>query len=157
MGLIDADYILFLDEDNWWDNNHVETLINKAEKNHLNWTYSLRKVYEAGNFLAADCCEAIGKWPIVWSDPPQYLVDTSAYCFKRNWLINFSYLWHYGWGGDRRFFMLVKDHGTYDTTGLHTLNYELPNMDKAYGGDREIFERNNLIMKTKHGGKYPWN
>jgi len=156
---INTDYIAFLDADNWWDENHVESLVETIEKDErLDWVHSLRKVYINGEYLADDCCEAIGRWGIQWmpKDEPQYLVDTSSYLFKTKWLIHTSQLWHWGWGGDRRFFMLVKDHSTYDTSGLHTLNYELPDMGKAYGGQKDIFAKYNSIMKQKHGGEYPW-
>lgn len=154
---IDTDYIAFLDADNWWESDHIASLVNTIESDpNLDWVHSLRRVYENGEFLAHDCCEAIGRWGVQWSQD-QFLVDTSSYLFKTKWLINTSQLWHWGWGGDRRFFMLVKDHSNYATSGLHTLNYELPNMDQAYGGDREIFDRYNRIMSQKHNGKYPWN
>lgn len=153
--LVNHDYILFLDDDNWWDENHVRSLIDLCEEKKLNFTHSLRKVYSEGKYIADDCCEAIGQWPVVWFGN-QYLVDTSSYCFDRRWLITACHLWHSGWGGDRRFFMTVKDHCQYETTGLHTLNYALPNMDQAYGGDFDIFDRGNEEMLKKFGGKYPW-
>lgn len=156
--LVNADYIFFLDEDNWWDENHVESLVNLLEEKNLDFAHSLRKVYINREYLADDCCEAIGRWPIAWSrgENPEHLVDTSSYAFRKTWLTNFCQLWHHGWGGDRRFFMLTKDQAKYDTTGLHTLNYELPNMDKAYGGEKDIFEKYNQIMLEKYSGKYPW-
>lgn len=156
---IDAPYIAFLDADNWWEENHIESLVKTIEADdNLDWVHSLRKVYENGTYLADDCSEAIGRWGIQWmpEDKPQWLVDTSSYLFKTSWLVHHSQLWHWGWGGDRRFFMLVKDRSTYATSGLHTLNYELPDMEQAYGGQRNIFEVFNEVTKEKHGGKYPW-
>jgi predicted glycosyltransferase involved in capsule biosynthesis len=34
--LVNHDYILFLDDDNWWDENHVESLVSLCEKR--TWT-----------------------------------------------------------------------------------------------------------------------
>jgi len=153
--LVNHDYILFLDDDNWFDENHVQSLIDLCEEKNLDFAHSLRKVYVDNQYLADDCCESIGRWPVVWS-PTQHLVDTSSYCFRREWLINYCQIWHSGWGGDRRFFMSVKDFAKYDTTGLHTLNYNLPDMNSAYGGQTDIFEKHNEIMKQKHNGDYPW-
>jgi len=154
--LLNHDYILFLDDDNWWEPNHAQTLIDLCEEESLDFTHSLRKVYINGEYLADDCCESIGRWPIAWSDGKDHLVDTSSYCFRREWLIQYCQLWHSGWGGDRRFFNIVKDLSKYNTTGLHTLNYELPDMDKAYGGRTDIFSKFNEAMKQKHNGVYPW-
>lgn len=159
--LIEADYIAFLDEDNWYEPNHIESLVEKLEKNNHDWVYSLRNVYSNEQFLAADCCEAIGKWPIYFWPPdnPQHLVDTSTYLFKRDFLINVCQHWNFGWGGDRRFYQIISKlmgHTNYDTTGLHTLNYRV-DINKAYGGDFSFFDRGNKVVLERYGGKYPWN
>lgn len=155
--LVNEDYVLFLDDDNWLEPDHVSSLIELCEKENLDFAHSLRKVYVDDKFLAEDKCEAIGRWPVPWfpEDQKQYLVDSSTYCFRRSWLIQVAHVWHWGWGGDRRFFMSVKDFAKYNTTGLHTLNYSLPDMQQAYGGQVDIFERGNEIVKQKYGG-YPW-
>ena len=157
--ILEQDYILFLDEDNWWDSNHVRSLVELIEKDKLDWAYSLRKVYVQDNYLADDCCESIGKYPIWFTtnNNPQYLVDTSSYCFTRSFITKTCHLWHSGvWGEDRRYFLAIKNMSKYDTTGLHTLNYKLPDMNKAYGGDMQFFEKGNLFVKNFYGGEYPW-
>jgi hypothetical protein len=156
--LVDHDYILFLDDDNWYGATHIESLIDTIRSKQLDWAYSLRCVYDNGKFLAEDKCESIGKWPIWFTQDtptPGHLVDTSSFCFKREFLIQCCHLWHYGWGGDRRFYGLIKDQSKHDTTGLHTLHYNLPDMDRAYGGDRQFFAKGNEAIKKKYGG-YPW-
>jgi glycosyltransferase involved in cell wall biosynthesis len=153
--LVNEDYVFFLDEDNWLEPDHVSSLVDLIEKENLDFAHSLRSVYHCGELLAEDNCEAIGRWPVAWNSS-QHLVDTSTYAFRREWLINVCQIWHWGWGGDRRFFMSVKDHAKYNTTGLHTMNYELPDMDKFYGGHVGIFKEYNEKMKQNYGGKYPW-
>ena len=161
--LVNHDYVAFLDEDNWYDPDHIKSMVDKLENMDYDWVYSLRKVYVEDEFLADDCCESIGRWPIWFSqkDPEnhQHLVDTSAYLFRRDFLITVASHWHSGWGGDRRFFGIVTKelgHNNYGTTGLHTLNYRLPDMDRAYGGDMIFFERGYGAVKQHYGGKYPW-
>lgn len=153
--LINTDYIAFLDEDNWIDENHIESLVEKLERKRLDFVHSLRKVYIEDKMLAYDNCEAIGRWPVVW-DENSNLVDTSTYLFRTDWLIHFCQLWHSGWGGDRRFFMNVMNRCNYGTSGLHTLNYKLPDMNKFYGGQTDIFDKGNAEMLKQYGGKYPW-
>ena len=160
--LVDEPYVAFLDEDNWWEPNHVETLVNTIESNNLEWAHSLRNVFlnevDGGRFLDQDCCEAIGRWPISWfsnQKPPEHLVDTSSYMFKADFIQRCASIWHHGWGGDRRFFMSIMNHSNYRTTGEHTLNYRLPPIQKAYGGDRDIFKKGNAQIKQQYGD-YPW-
>jgi GT2 family glycosyltransferase len=160
--LVNHDYVAFLDEDNWFEPNHIESLVETLETKDYDWVHSLRKVYtENDKYLADDCCESIGRYPIWFSQPdnPQHLVDTSSYLFNREFITSVSSHWNYGWGGDRRFFMIVTrelGHNNYGTTGLHTLNYRLPDMNKAYGGDFKFFEKGNEAVKQYYGGKYPW-
>lgn len=162
--LVNHDYIAFLDEDNWFEPNHIESLVNTLEEKNYDWVHSLRKVYiDDDKYLADDCCESIGRWPIWFtqSNPQQHqnLVDTSSYLFSREFITSVSSHWNYGWGGDRRFFMIVTrqlGHNNYGTTGQHTLNYRLPDMNKAYGGDFKFFEKGNEAVKQYYGGKYPW-
>lgn len=156
--LVDADYIFFLDEDNWWEQNHVETLVELCESYTLEWAYSLRSVYWQGSKWE-DNCESIGFWPIWFTknqEVEDHLVDTSSFCFKREFIIKYCQNWHWGWGGDRRFYRLIKDQSKYGTTGLHTLNYRLPDMHRAYNGMLDFFDRGNEAVKKQYGGEYPW-
>ena len=166
--LVNEDYVVFLDEDNWFSPEHVEALVTLIEEKKLDWAYSLRDVYvqdlRGPKFLAHDKCESIGRWPIFFTqnlpdNQKDYLVDTSSYCFKREFLIKVCNHWHSGWGGDRRFFRIIHKeikHNNFETTGLHTLHYELPDMYKAYGGDLKFFERGNQKILEFYNGKYPW-
>ena len=156
--LVNHDYVAFLDEDNWFDPNHIETLVNTLETKDYDWVHSLRKVYVENDYLADDCCESIGKYPIWFSQPdnPQHLVDTSSYLFKRDFLTKVAHNIHYGWGGDRVLLNSIMHMSNFETSGLHTLNYKLPDMNKAYGGDFMFFGKGNAAIKQQYGGKYPW-
>lgn len=162
--LINSDYVFFLDEDNWYEPNHVETLVEKIESKNYDWAYSLRKIVsEEGDFIIDDCCESLGKWPIFWSmeqkKEPEHLIDTSCYAFKREFLIQVCHNWHYGWGGDRRFYKLLTEaykHTNFETTGLHTMNYRLDGeIEKKYG-NLDFFVKGNEIVKQQYFGEYPW-
>lgn len=160
--LVNADYILFLDEDNWFDNNHVETLIEYIEHRNLDWAYSLRNIYtKEETFVDSDCCESLGRWPVFWSldkSDKEYLVDTSAYCFKREFLIHVCQHWHSGWGGDRKFYKIITQllkHDKFGTTGMHTMNYRLDDSVEKKYGNINFFSEGNKIVK-QHYGEYPW-
>ena len=89
--LINSDYILFLDEDNWYEPDHVASLIETIEKKNLDFAYSLRKIYSPEKkYLCDDNCESLGKWEIFMSRKSphgkHYLIDTSSFCWKREFL-----------------------------------------------------------------------
>lgn len=154
--LIDCDYIFFLDDDNWYDPVHVESLVETIEQNGLDFAFSLRKICDVnGNYLVDDNCESLGKWPIwMTHDNPQYLIDTSAYAFKHNFIRRTSHLWHTGaWGEDRRYLAYVRDHARFDTSGLYTLLYRLEGNERSVTED--FFRQGNTVQQQKYG-KLPW-
>jgi len=153
--LINSDYIFFLDEDNWYTSNHVETLVQTLEEGN-DFAYSLREIYDENkNYICDDNCESLGKWPIYFThDDPHYLVDTSSFAFRREFLIQVCQFWHWGWGGDRHFFYSVKDRCKWDTSGKHTLCYRLDGNPNSVTED--FFIKGNEEHHKRYNGKFPW-
>lgn len=157
--LVNSDYILFLDEDNWYEPDHVASLIETIEKKNLDFSYSLRKIFSPDKkYLCDDNCESLGKWEIFMSrhspHGKQYLIDTSSFCFKREFIQKTCHSWHSGWGGDRRFLYSVKDNANYYTNGKHTLCYRLDGNPNSV--TKEFFVEGNKTQEQYYGGRYPW-
>lgn len=156
--LTNHDYIIFLDQDNWFEPDHVETLINIIESKNLDWAYSLRQIVDKDkNFITADNCESLGRWP-AWVGSDVHLIDTSAYCFKTSFYRQVCHLWDYGWGGDRRFYAILKDHFNHDNyacTGKYSLNYRLGGNDGSV--QASFFIDGNKHQEGVYPGSYPWN
>ena len=155
--LINHDYVLFLDQDNWFEYDHVESLINTIESKQLDWAYSLRQIFDKDKkYITSDNCESLGRWP-AWVNENAHLIDTSSYCFKTSFFRQVCHIWDYGWGGDRRFYTILKDHIKHDNyacTGKYTLNYRLGGNEGSV--NREFFDEGNKKMHTKYPGKFPW-
>ena len=57
--LVDGDYLCFLDEDNWFEDNHIESLVKTIQQGN-EWAYSLRKIVDqTGNYICNDDCESL--------------------------------------------------------------------------------------------------
>lgn len=152
--LINSDYIFFLDEDNWYEPNHVESLVKVLERDNNQFAYSLRKICDENkNYITNDNCESLGKWPIRTSRD-KFLIDTSSYAFRREFLIKCCHIWHFGWGGDRNFYGAVRD-VTHDTNGEYTLNYRLDGNEGSVKPD--FFFQGNEETLAIYKGKYPWS
>ena len=157
--LIDHDYVLFLDQDNWYAPDHVESLINNIGNKNLDWAYSLRRIFDKDkNYITDDNCESLGRWP-AWVDENAYLIDTSSYCFKTSFYRQVCHIWDYGWGGDRRFYSILKDHikhSNYGCTGNHSLNYRLGGNEGSV--TKEFFDQGNKVMYDKYKKRedFPW-
>lgn len=153
--LVNADHVLFLDEDNWFDPDHVETMLRMMypkDREH-EWVYSLRKcVDQEGNYLFNDDCDSLG---IFASWKNINLVDMNCYCFKTEFLmkINSALQTDYYWTDrllSRVAVSTAKDFYTYGCTGRYTVNYRVRK-------DAEIFFREgNAHMHKLYNGNFPW-
>ena len=155
--LIDHDYILFLDQDNWYNTTHVQTLVDKLEKFNYDWVHSLRAIHnKEKEFICHDNCESLGRYP-AYVNENAFLVDTSSYLFKNEFIRKIGHIWDWGWGADRRFFTIVKDelqHRNFGCTGEHTLCYRLDGNDNSVTAD--FFVEGNKQMKERWGDSLPW-
>ena len=123
--LVNADVICYLDEDNWFEPNHVEKLVERIQKG-ADWAYSLRKIVDKeGNFVAEDNCESLGQWPIYFN-PDAYHIDTSSFMVKADIARKLSHAWFGQWGADRQFFNAAKQYfPNYACSKQYSLCYRL--------------------------------
>lgn len=152
--LVNADAIVYLDEDNWIEPTHIEKLVSALKCQ--DWAYSLRKIYDKdGNYLCNDNCESLGKWPVFFNDQVRH-IDTSCYIVRRDVALAVGHAWYGQWGADRQFFSTVAKHfPRYTCSGEYTLCYRLdgnPNSVK-----HEFFDQGNLVMSNRYNGVFPWN
>ena len=153
--LNDFDYVMFLDQDVWLDADHVSSLVKLIQDSGSDWVYSLRKIYDKnGNYLCEDNCESLGKWPI-WHSQDQHLVDNNCYFFKGDFLKSIAPNLYWGWGADRRLFMMMKDTTNYACSGQYTVNYKLGGNEGSV--QEEFFKEGNRVMRERYLlTGFPW-
>jgi len=153
--LVNADLIIYLDQDNWIELNHVESLVNLIREKNLSWAYSLRKIYDKdGNFICEDNCESLGKWG-AWFNPDVHHIDTSCFAIKTDVAVQVGHSWFGKWGADRVFFhTLSKYFNNFDCTKEHTLCYRLGGNEGSV--KEEFFTEGNKKMAGEYGNKLPW-
>lgn len=153
--LVNADHVLFLDEDNWYEPNHVETMLqmmNIPGRNH-EWCYSLRKCVKwDGEFLCNDDCDSLGIFAS-WKNIS--FVDMNCYCFKTDFLLKISQnLESPNYNTDRKLYRHAvaasRDYDSYACTGLYTVNYRVkPHIEN-------FFLEGNEHMNRIYNGNFPW-
>ena len=152
--LVDTEYVLYLDQDNWLKPNHVESCINTIKSKNLDWCYSLRDIYKKdGTLICHDDCESLGKWQTYHGVNH---VDTNSYCLKTEIGVKLASAWHGGWGQDRVFLATIAQHfQKFDCTGEYTVNYRV---DGGKGSvNAEFFINGNDVMNKKYNGEFPWH
>ncbi len=150
--LINTDYVLYLDQDNWFDTNHVKSCIESLKENKTFWSFSLRKIWENDNFICDDNCESLGFYPGFQGGNH---VDTNCYCIKTEVVNKIASAWHGGWGQDRIFYSTLKTiFGDGSCTGTYSVNYRLGGNEGSV--KKEFFVYGNDIMIKRFGGNFPW-
>jgi glycosyltransferase involved in cell wall biosynthesis len=144
---ITEDVICYLDDDNWYEPDHIESLVEMIEKHDLGWAYSYRKIVDnEGSFICEDNCESLG---MQLNSDNQYLVDNSCYAVRTNVARRHSHAWYVPVISDRSFqHELMRAGLSVGTTGKHSVNYRL-SKDGTGGMTAEKFINNNEWMK-KH-------
>ena len=152
--LVNADVIVYLDEDNWFEPCHIQKLVDKINEGN-DWAYSLRKIYDKeGNYLCDDNCESLGKWPVYFNKDTHH-IDTSSFAVKRDVAVQIGHAWYGQWGADRMFFSnLSKFFPKFDCTNAHTLSYRLDGNPNSV--TKEFFNEGNNINEKKYHGQFPW-
>jgi len=151
--LVNSDYVFFLDQDNWYEPNHVSSMVELMEKQNLDWVFAMRNIYtENGEFVTQDNCESIGDHTRFSKLPP--LIDTNCYGFRRSTLVKSAHHWYHPLKADRYFFHhLKKEAPRFKSTGQYTVNYRLTENRAPFPA---FFEVGNRFMEKKYGGILPW-
>ena len=156
-----GNYVAYLDEDNWFDPDHVASLIEIIQSKGLRWAYALRKIVgQDGGFLFNDDCESLGKWPI-WKTPNGHMIDTSCFMIRRRLATRFAWVWNRRGQNsgvvpaDRAVSRMLMKHATaFDTSGLYTVNYRVGSTELSV--QQEFFLEGNAVMTERYPDGFPW-
>lgn len=146
--LVQEDLICWLDDDNWIEPDHIETLL--AAKGDNPYAYSLRKLVEPdGKFFDYDDFESLG----IHSG----FIDLNCYLMDRQLAVQIAPLWYRTTGdlmvGDRFVYECLRQNNlSYGETGKYSVNYRLnPKRDL-----RPWFFDGNIKNRAKYSGDLPW-
>ena len=147
-----------MDEDNWLDPNHVESLVETIGDNK--WNYSLRKIVnQEGQYICNDDCESLGNYISIIND---YFVDVNCYILHKSLALQFAPGWYRRARHPQeqpevdRLLSSVLRHGELKAngTGEYTVNYRVASRADSVSG--EFFLKGNEYMNQRMNGEYPW-
>lgn len=154
--LINDDLVCFLNDDDWFEPNHIETMV-AAIKQGFDWAYSFRQIYaEDGTYLFDDICESLGEAHPVWNMPWSNFVEQGsvlmyAHCYRAI----APYFCVPGFGNDRETYKQLKRlYPKFAGTGLHTVCFRLGG--SPYSVTKEFFEAGNKAMLEAYPNGLPW-
>lgn len=127
--LVKEDIICYLDDDNWFQPDHIASGVTCLEESGCHFAYALRNLYDfEGNFLSKDTIESIGfyqakvEYPVKINleyqgnvyplsfrlNKPSH-IDTNCFFFPRTLAIQISQHWFSGIHNDTNVWKHLKD------------------------------------------------
>ena len=147
--LATEDYITYLDDDNWFEPNHIESMVSAIGDNA--YAYSLRKLIEPdGTFWANDDGESIGHFG--------EMVDANCLMLQRNLAQGIAPLCmtstpEGGSTWDRVVWNSLQQHKIkWAATGQYTVNYRMNSRQKLKGW----FFLRNIQTRAQFPDGFPW-
>lgn len=134
-------YVSFLDEDNFMDPDHIESLLELCESRNLKWAYSLRKICEDGRVRCTDNCESLGGIAHAF-DRQEFFVDTSCFLVRRDVAMSIGHRWYHPHADRPVSKFLIQEFSDYGCTFQATLNYDF-SRENARGQGIEYFDQGN--------------
>jgi len=159
--LVDGDYLIWLDDDNSLEPNHISSLVDLVENENLDWAYSLRRIIDkSGEFVCYDDCESLGIWKSVLKD---YFIDLNCFFVKRELAVKLSPVWYRKARQpgvvevDRAISSILMDKRNqlaFECTREYSLNYMVGSTKISV--QKEFFLRGNQVMLASYAGQLPW-
>lgn len=154
-----GDFLCFLDQDNWYEDTHIESLVEVIKQGNQ-WAYSLRKIVsQNGNYICNDDCESLGKYESILGDK---FIDVNCFMIPKMAAIAFSPYWYRRARHpqeqpevDRILSpFMMQNFEKFDTNGQYSVYYRVASRDDSVKDS--FFMRGNEAMKIKMNGEYPW-
>lgn len=162
--LAHGSYVMFLDDDNFLENDHIATLVEAVKRDvsgRTQWAYSLRNIVtKDGQFICKDDCESLGQYP-TWISSTDHLIDVNCYFLSKQLAVGISPIWNRRarepnmMEVDRAMIAtLLSNNVPGESTGKYTVNYAVEGNDTSVAAD--FFIKGNEEMNRRYNGVFPW-
>jgi hypothetical protein len=162
--LVNTEFISFLDEDNWLEPDHVESLISAIRSTNSQWAFSLRNIVDGeGNFVTRDECESLGNLHHVFFNKDHFHIDANCYMLKREIAVQLSQAWYRPTRPPAGQLepdtllcrLLLQNCPQVCSNRRHTVNYAIGNRSDSVRA--EFFLRGNEAMHQAYPTGLPWD
>jgi len=143
--LINTEFVCFLDQDNWFDREHIAALMDVTDSAGEPCAYSLRTIRSAdGEFVCRDACQSLGLLRHSFDAPGLRHIDTNCWLLATRTAARFSGAWLKRYEGDRRFARaIMKAFPKLPCSNLHSVNYSVESRKES--ATAEYFLRGNRM------------
>lgn len=155
--LTNADWIFYLNDDDFFDEDHVWSIVDLAQRYDLKWAYSLRKFVDIDDkVICEDNWNSLGHYPPIAPDAGAQFADNSCLAVSRKLAAQFGLAWSAApLVGDRCMFAALKASGArYGTTGRYTTNYRIGT--GTADGRAELYVEGDKWARSLYPQGFPW-
>jgi len=157
-----SDFVCWLDDDNWFEPEHIESLVASVTASQAAWSFSFRNIVDAdGNFIARDECECLGNLHPTFQNPNDFHIDANCYLLRRDVAIQLSGVWNRpGFVAneldpDKLLCRVLMEHfPNGQGTRKYTVNYTVGTTPRSVKAD--FFLNGNGVMKARYPQGLPW-
>jgi hypothetical protein len=158
--LAEGEYVMYLDDDNYIDANHIKSCIAAVTSGQYGWGWSLRKVIDANGVECNDDCESLGPdYPTILHKDDR-LVDVNCYFIHRNLAVFVTPIWYRKarepnvMEVDRALVKALAATAPGIGTGKYTVNYTTDSTGISVSSS--FFIRGNEEMAKRYPEGFPW-
>jgi glycosyltransferase involved in cell wall biosynthesis len=146
--LCNTEYVAYLDEDNWYEPDHLLDLMTLISERDLDWAFSLRRIVrQDGSFVTNDNCESLGSLCHTVVDTNDVLIDTSCMLLATPVAVGASTSWYTNVRGHDRVFtrrLLGDPTMKHGAVQKYSVNYRLGS--GPVGPKEDFFVRGNETL-----------
>lgn len=154
-----SDWIFYLDDDNFYEPDHIESVLSFAEREQLEWAYTLRKLVDkSGAYICDDDWVSLGRYkPRNGSEDGTRIIDNSCFAVTRKLAQRYALAWTaLPIVADRCFQMALTENGhRHGCTGRSTVNYRL-GTGTANATTEQVLATRALVDAERPAGGFPW-
>ncbi len=160
--LTNAPLLCFLDDDNWFEPDHLESLVRAATDARAGWAFALRNIVDGeGNPITRDECESLGNLHPIFAHDDVYHVDTNCYLIARELFLPYAAMFARPIHTRGKLSpdcelanRLLRNHPAPATNARYTVNYTVANT--AASATAAQFTVGNGMLKKRYPAGLPW-
>jgi hypothetical protein len=160
--LCNTEFVCFLDEDNWLDPDHAESLIAAASDAGSHWAFALRKIVDLqGNFITLDECESLGNLHPIFQHDQIHHIDANCYLMRRELAVLCASNWYVATRTPKKLEpdtaicrFLFQNFPKGASNRRHTVNYTVGNRPDS--AQEKFFLKGNEVMRQRYPNGMPW-
>lgn len=154
--LVEADYLAFLDQDNWFTSHHITSLLSTLLDTGSPAAFALRNIYgHEEDWVCADDCQSLGPLQDCFDRPGEHHIDSNCWLIASRLAAAHSRYWLKKYTGDRSFAAsMMRRLPDLPCSHEYSVNYTAGS--RIESARPEYFLAGNAVIRNRFPAGLPW-